>query len=87
MEKEPFTNSTVLLFDTKLYVRKQTRSILNIVGFWKIEECENIDDARLALGSRRFDLPIFAVLDEDDGVSELVGDIRRFRCGDNLFCP
>lgn len=87
MEKEPFTNSTVLLFDTKLYVRKQTRSILNIVGFWKIEECENIDDARLALGSRRFDLAIFAVLDEDDGVSELVGDIRRFRCGDDPFLP
>ncbi|MDA1098899.1 MAG: response regulator [Proteobacteria bacterium] len=87
MEKEPFVNSTVLLFDTKLYVRKQTRSILNIVGFWKIEECENVDDVRLALSSRRFDLVIFAVHDRDDGVSELVNDVRRFRCGDDPFLP
>lgn len=87
MEKEPFVNSTVLLFDTKLHVRKQTRSILNIVGFWKIEECEAIDDVRLALANRRFDLAIFAVLDRDDGVSELVSDVRRFRCGDDPFLP
>ncbi len=87
MEKEPFANSTVLLFDTKLYVRKQTRSILNIVGFWKIEECESVDDVRLALSSRRFDLAIFAVLDRDDGVSGLVSDVRRFRCGDDPFLP
>jgi DNA-binding response OmpR family regulator len=87
MEKEPFLNSTVLLFDTKLHVRKQTRSILNIIGFWKIEECETIDDVRLALESRRFDLAIFAVLDRDDGVSGLVNDVRRFRCGDDPFIP
>jgi len=35
MENEPYVNSTVLIYDAKLYVRKQSRSILNILGFWK----------------------------------------------------
>lgn len=50
MESKPYTNATVMIFDDKLHARKQTRSILNILGFWKIEECETHEDARIALG-------------------------------------
>lgn len=87
MEKDPFANSSVLLFDAKLHVRKQTRSILNILGFWNIEECESIGDIRLALNAKRFDLAIFAMLNRRDGVAALVNDVRRFRCGDDPFLP
>jgi len=87
MENEPYVNSTVLIYDAKLYVRKQSRSILNILGFWKIEECETINQVRHALVGRRFDLAIFAVQDKNDGVSNLISDIRRFRCGDDPFLP
>ena len=87
METKPYVNATVLIFDGKLHARKQTRSILNILGFWKIEESETHEDARIALGSRRFDLAIFSVVSKKDGVSELVNDVRRFRCGDDPFLP
>ena len=87
METEPYSHSTVLIFDRKLYVRKQLRSILNILGFWKIEECEDLEDVRHALAGRHFDLAIFAVQGKSDGVAKVVNDIRRFRCGDDPFLP
>ncbi len=87
METEPYSHSTVLIFDRKLHVRKQLRSILNILGFWKIEECEELEAVRHALAGRHFDLAIFAVQGKSDGVSKVVNDIRRFRCGDDPFLP
>lgn len=87
MDKDPFIDATVLLFDPRLHLRKQARSILNIIGFWKIEECETVEDARIALSGRGFDLALFAVVDRQDGVATLVNDVRRFRCGDDPFLP
>ncbi|MBT3532622.1 MAG: hypothetical protein HN478_02020 [Rhodospirillaceae bacterium] len=87
MDKEPYVDATVLLYDPKLHLRKQTRSILNIIGFWQIEECENLEDAATSLRGHRSDLAIFAVQARQDGVAELVNDVRRFRCGDDPFLP
>ena len=87
MDEEPYNKSKVLLFDAERHLRKQTRSILNNIGFWKIEEFENLDEARLSLSGRQYDLAIFAVLECNDGVAALVDDARRFRCGDDPFMP
>lgn len=87
MDKDPYVKSTVLLFDAKRHLRKQTRSILNNIGFWKIEEFEILEEAKLSLSGRQYDLAIFAVLDRNDGVATLVNDARRFRCGDDPFMP
>ncbi len=87
MEKEPYVESTVLIYDTKLHLRKQTRSVLNIIGFWKIEECESLKEARLVLSSRQVELAMFTVEHKEDGVAHLVNDLRRFRCGADPFLP
>jgi PleD family two-component response regulator len=87
MEKQPYVEANVLVFDQNLHLRKQTRSILNIIGFWRIEECESLDEAHQALSANQFDLAILTVHDRHDGVSALVNDLRRLRCGEDPFLP
>jgi len=76
-----------LIYDTKRHLRKQTRSILNIVGFWHVEECETLDDVQHALGGHQFDLAVLAVEHRHDGMASMVNDLRRFRCGNDPFLP
>ncbi|HIF10412.1 MAG TPA: hypothetical protein EYQ81_11655, partial [Sneathiellales bacterium] len=87
MDKQFYTDANVLVFDQKLHLRKQTRSILNIIGFWKIRECENLAEASQALMGRQFDLAILTMHDRRDGVSAWVNNVRQFRCGDDPFLP
>ncbi len=87
MDRDPYVDATVLIYDTKRHLRKQTRSILNIVGFWHVEECETLDDVQHALSGHQFDLAVLAVEHRHDGVASMVNDLRRFRCGNDPFLP
>lgn len=87
MDRDPYVDATVLIYDTKRHLRKQTRSILNIVGFWHVEECETLDDVQHVLSGHQFDLAVLAVEHRHDGVASMVNDLRRFRCGNDPFLP
>ena len=87
MDREPYVDATVLIYDSKLHLRKQTRSILNIIGFWNIEECETLDEVQHALSGHHADLAVLAVEHRHDGVAGMVNEVRRFRCGSDPFLP
>ncbi len=87
MHDMQFADAAVLLFDPKLAVRKQTRSILNFLGFKTFLEFQELADVRGALRNQRVELVILAVDAVDSGVLALVDDIRRKRCGMDPFMP
>ncbi len=87
MQTVQYAEATILLFDPKLAVRSQTRSILTVLGFKNFVEFQGLADIRTALSNQRVDLVILAVDKTDNGALRLVDDIRRQRCGQDPFMP
>lgn len=87
MQRDQYTDASVLLFDAKHNIRRQTRSILNSIGFWAITDRDSLENTAGALHSTRFDLLVLATDDPDDGVVPFVQSIRRGRIGRDPFVP
>lgn len=87
MQNSQYAEVAVLLFDTKRAVRRQTRSVLNTIGFKNFLEFQDLADVRAAMGNQRVELVVLAVEDTDTGVLAMVDDVRRQRCGLDPFVP
>lgn len=87
MQKDQFAHATVLLFDPKHNIRRQTRSVLNIIGFWDIADFDTLESAVQAAVSRRFDLYVLATEGASDGVAKVVKKIRHGKLGSDPFVP
>ena len=87
MHTMQYDDVVVLLFDPKLAVRKQTRSVLNALGFKTFLEFQELADVRVALSNQRVELAILAVEEADSGVLGMIEDVRRQRCGLDPFVP
>ncbi len=87
MQFSNYTDATVLLFDRQRAVRKQTRSVLNVIGFKTFLEFNDLESCRHALCNQRVDVVVLNLDDVDCGVLRLVDDIRRQHCGVDPFVP
>lgn len=87
METKQYSEATVLLYDPRRAVRKQTRTVLHTLGFKTFLEFQELEAARSALSSQRVELVILSVDSTDFGVLRLVDDVRRQRCGTDPFVP
>ncbi len=87
MQPSNFVEATVLLFDRQRAVRKQTRSVLNVLGFKKFQEFQDLEGVRYTLCNQRVDVLVLTLESADCGVLRLVDDIRRQRCGVDPFVP
>ena len=87
MQFSNYTDATVLLFDRQRVVRKQTRSVLNVIGFKTFLEFQDLESVRYALCNQRVDVVVLTLDAVDCGVLGLVDDIRRQRCGVDPFVP
>jgi DNA-binding response OmpR family regulator len=82
-----YADATVLLFDRKRHVRKQTRSVLNVLGFKNFLEFGNMEELRNILHAQRTDVAVLALDTTDCGVLKLIEDIRSQRCALDPFVP
>ena len=87
MQRDQYTDASVLLFDARHNIRRQTRSILNSIGFWAIVDHDSLENTAHALQSTRHDLLVLATDDPEDGVIRFVQAVRRGRCGADPFVP
>lgn len=93
MQSPNYHDATVLLFDRKGAVLRQTMSVLTALGFKHILDFQDLAMARQALDNHRADLVILAIESadsgklDDGGVLKLVDDIRKRRCGIDPFMP
>lgn len=87
MQRDQYTDASVLLFDSRHNIRRQTRSILNNIGFWAITDHDSLEATAQSLHSTRFDLVVLATDDPEDGVVPFVQSIRRGRIGMDPFVP
>ncbi len=82
-----YTDATVLLYDRNRAVRKQTRSVLTVIGFKNFMEYGNLEEVRYLLKTRRVDVLVLGIESTDCGVLRLIEDIRRQRCSLDPFVP
>ena len=87
MQNSQYADATVLLFDRQQAVRKQTRSVLNALGFKSFLEFSELESARFALSNQHVEIVILALEAEDCGVLRLIQDIRGRRHGLDPFVP
>lgn len=87
MQRDQYTDASVLLCDPRHNIRRQTRSILNSIGFWAINDRDSLESTAQALHSTRYDLLVLATDDPEDGVVKFVQSVRRGRCGADPFVP
>jgi DNA-binding response OmpR family regulator len=87
MQGSHYADATVLLFDRKRPLRKQTRSILNVLGFKTFTEFAELEEVRYALRTQRTDIAVMALESTDCGVLDLIDDIRHQRCALDPFIP
>lgn len=87
MQRDQYTDASVLLCDSRHNIRRQTRSILNSIGFWAITDHDSLEATAQSLHSSRFDLLVLATDDPEDGVVPFVQSIRRGRIGMDPFIP
>ncbi|MDA1098780.1 MAG: hypothetical protein O2967_07315 [Proteobacteria bacterium] len=87
MQTMQYAEAVVLLFDPKRAVRKQTKSILNVLGFKTFLEFQELADVYTVLCNQRVELVILAVDAKYSGVLSLVDDVRRQHCGLDPFVP
>ena len=87
MQTAQYSEATVLLFDRQQAVRRQTRSILNVLGFKSFQEFSDLEAARHALSNHHIEVVVLALETEDCGVLNLIQDIRGGRHGLDPFVP
>ncbi|MFP6747258.1 MAG: hypothetical protein VCD66_06670 [Alphaproteobacteria bacterium] len=87
MQNTQYADAAVLLLDRRQAVRKQTRSVLNVLGFKTFLKFGDLAEARIALNNLRVDLIILDLGGEDCGALGLVGDVRGRRLGLDPFVP
>lgn len=87
MQRDQYTDASVLLFDARHNIRRQTRSVLNSIGFWAIVDHDSLEQTAQSLHSSRFDLLLLATDDPQDGVVSFVQSVRKGRCGLDPFVP
>jgi len=81
------TRASVLLFDARHYARRQARIALNTLGFWTIVDTHEIHKVPELLDDQRFELVVAGIAECDDGVADLVRNIRRQAFGKDPFVP
>ena len=87
MHTPNYLDAKILLFDRKRNVRKQTRSVLNGLGFRKFLEFDDLVNVRAALCTQRVDIMVMNVDLTDCGVVQLVNEIRGRETGLDPFVP
>ena len=87
MQKSHYIDANILLFDRTRVVRKQTRSVLNVLGFKTFQEFQDLESVRLALCGQRVDVAVLNLDAVDCGVLRLIQDLRGRRFGIDPFVP
>lgn len=87
MQTPQYDDAKILLFDRRRTVRKQTRSVLNVLGFKTFQEFQDLEAVRLALSGHRVDVAVLNLDAVDCGVLRLIRDLRARRFGLDPFVP
>ncbi len=87
MQTPQYADATVMLLDRQQAVRKQTRSVLNVLGFKTFLEFGDFAAARQGLNNQRVELVTLELNAEDFGSLSLINDIRDNTLGLDPFVP